>query len=626
MATTGSTPPTSDGPSRSIHKPKNPLKAGIEGGHNEPHSFEEPERPGKRPRLNPPQMTAAAAHAEAQRSKQSPPSTQTSPNPASRALHNLMSASQNEISKIDTTTSTTPANPATTVSAPMAVVAQNLQPAPMDELAESGVTVANSHAQTSPVSISSIGTLESLAGPSGITTTVGSPLPIEETARQASGTAEATSTSPEDGNKPFSFAGSGALAPPQFNEARRGMSLPQSASRQGTRSPSSKKHRCPYCATEFTRHHNLKSHLLTHSQEKPYVCSTCQSRFRRLHDLKRHTKLHTGERPHICPKCGRKFARGDALARHNKGPGGCAGRRASMGSFGGDDDFDGDDSMEGVMYNEPESLDDEEGNDRRPGIRRQAPSGDDSMDEPDHSSRIPSTYPPIQGRPPGGIASGNFPPRGFGQSGSGASPSTTSQAPSLPFPHPSGSSSSSRHPVVGSVYAQNPVTESPKPLSPGQTHRSSTAAEGSLNRNRSPSMTHFQTPQPSSYSRSTGGSGSSLGLSGSGAQLPPPPGLNPPDPRFTLPSQGPTHPPTGPTGPPTHMGSGPLSSHSNSLSSGHGASGHGSGETTSPMFAKDERIWAYVKNLEQRINSMQDEISNLKSQLTTATQGQQGRM
>ncbi|CAI4216436.1 unnamed protein product [Parascedosporium putredinis] len=99
----------------------------------------------------------------------------------------------------------------------------------------------------------------------------------------------------------------------------------------------SKRHKCPFCDTVFTRHHNLKSHLLTHSQEKPYECDKCKMRFRRLHDLKRHSKLHTGEKPHICPKCDRKFARGDALARHSKGAGGCAGRRSSMGSFAEDD-------------------------------------------------------------------------------------------------------------------------------------------------------------------------------------------------------------------------------------------------------------------------------------------------
>ncbi|RKF76176.1 zinc finger protein [Golovinomyces cichoracearum] len=125
---------------------------------------------------------------------------------------------------------------------------------------------------------------------------------------------------------------------------------------------SQKKHKCPYCDTEFTRHHNLKSHLLTHSQEKPFTCQTCAMRFRRLHDLKRHMKLHTGERPHICPKCDRKFARGDALARHTKGQGGCAGRRSSFSSVGADDDFDGSNvvdsneiTMDGVKYDDSTS-------------------------------------------------------------------------------------------------------------------------------------------------------------------------------------------------------------------------------------------------------------------------------
>lgn len=93
-----------------------------------------------------------------------------------------------------------------------------------------------------------------------------------------------------------------------------------------TASPASSnsKFECPYCSQTFTRHHNLKSHLLIHSEEKKFVCETCSSKFRRVHDLKRHLKLHTGERPYLCEKCGRRFARGDALIRHTKGSGTCS--------------------------------------------------------------------------------------------------------------------------------------------------------------------------------------------------------------------------------------------------------------------------------------------------------------
>lgn len=606
-------------------KSANPVQSPAKLNVGSVDDFTQSARPGKRPRLEAPQMTAAAAFAEEYQQTQArrtPPSTGTSPNAPQQILSALMGAEHNATSKAPQSSLESRPDITTAISDALAEVREDILQ-PSGSATEASGTGENHAALTSPTSLSSVGTVESLAAASGITTTTGSPLPIEETIRQVANAAEAGSTSPSEGSKAFSYPA--PLLQPQLNEgARRGMSLPGSGTRQGTRSPSSKKHRCPYCATEFTRHHNLKSHLLTHSQEKPYVCSTCQSRFRRLHDLKRHTKLHTGERPHICPKCGRKFARGDALARHNKGPGGCAGRRSSMGSFGGDDDAEGDESMDGIMYQEPDAMEDEEGNAKRPGIRRQAPSGDDAIEDVDNTSRFPSTYPPIQGRPPGGIASGIFPPRpGFNPTTPGPSNAAVPSSAPLPFPSMSGSPSVPRPSGPGgAVFGQNPMTESPKPLSPGQALRGPAAgpAESTLNRNRSPSMTHFQQP---SYSRTGGtGSGSSLGVHPGAPQLPPPNVLNPPDPRYTLPSQGgPAHPPTQPSGPPSHM-SGPLSSHSNSLSS-HGHSGHASGEASNPMFAKEDRIWAYVTTLEQRLNSMQEEINSLKHQLASATQALQ---
>ncbi len=576
------------------------------------------ERPNKRARLEaePVSLTASAAIMPPQpqtrpRSRNTPPTTATSPNPAMQVLGSLQGLS-NEMSKAPSSGEAPAAsNSSSVMPSPMQVITDNMQQ-PQNAGSES-------QTQTSPVSLSSLGTVgsvPSVAPASGMDRSmVNSPSPMDE--RQAGQAAD--STSPEGGRHvAFTYPGPPPGLPPHVsNEAKRGMSLPNSGQRQGTRSPSTKKHRCPYCATEFTRHHNLKSHLLTHSQEKPYVCSTCQSRFRRLHDLKRHTKLHTGERPHICPKCGRKFARGDALARHNKGPGGCAGRRASMGGFNSDEEFEGDDSMEGMVYGEPEDMEDQEGNERRPGIRRHdAPEG--SSGPADDYSRQPSTYPPIQGRPPGGIASGSFPPRAF--------PGPTSSgpiAPGLPPAHAHSSSTSSLYPPGQShaVFGQNPVTESPKPLSPGSAHQRQLSQPGpAINRDRSPSMQSRYTQ--SQFSKSSGGRtppAGSLSLPPAGPQLPPPHGLQPPEARYTLPSQGgPTHPPTQPSGPPTDMrGSRPLSSQSNSLSS-HGQSNKGSGETAG--FHKDERIWSYVQSLEARMNNMQKEIESLKGQLAAATQ------
>lgn len=537
--------------------------------------LEESGRPGKRPRLlSPPRMTAAAALSESRQQQQASSPAQsslTSPNPQAEALGLLMGINHNPTSPA---LQHAQANPATTMSKPLSIVAENLQSS-NDE----GPVVTDAASQISPVT--SIGTVGSMMNPSGQGTAVASPQPLDGSAKSP-----ASSVSPQDksGTYPAPFL------TPQMDAARRGMSLPGSG-RQSTRSPSNKKHKCPYCSTEFTRHHNLKSHLLTHSQEKPYVCSTCNNRFRRLHDLKRHTKLHTGERPHVCPKCNRKFARGDALARHNKGPGGCAGRRASMGSFGGDDDMEGDETMDGVVYGEPENMDDEDAVRGTPQIRRHPPSGDDSMDN-SGNYRLPSTYPPIQGRPPG-----SFPPPGY-----------PSNAPPTNNQHFQGSSSSSKPRAPGQVFNQNPMTESPQPILAPQ--RQNTGTIDTIGRNRSPSNPQYSYSQP-------GVSGAnSLTVPPHGPQLPPPHGLNPPDPRYTLPSQaGPTHPPTQPSGPPTHMsGSGPLSSHSNSSS--HGFSGPGSGEGRRGGFpTNEERLWAVVKSLEQQMATMRETIEGLRAEV-----------
>lgn len=69
--------------------------------------------------------------------------------------------------------------------------------------------------------------------------------------------------------------------------------------------------------TRFGRKENIKSHVQTHLDDRPYKCDVCDKPFVRGHDLKRHLKTHTGKKPFAC-RCGASFARQDALTRHRQ--------------------------------------------------------------------------------------------------------------------------------------------------------------------------------------------------------------------------------------------------------------------------------------------------------------------
>lgn len=458
------------------------------------------------------------------------------------------------------------------------------------------------------------------------TSTVASPGPIEDSASQDGDRLRPRDDGdmpPEPDNKAFSYP----MPTASLSETRRGLSLPDSGfHRSGQRSPSSKKHRCPYCATEFTRHHNLKSHLLTHSQEKPYVCQTCQSRFRRLHDLKRHTKLHTGERPHICPKCGRRFARGDALARHNKGQGGCAGRRASMGSYAAEDEYgDGappggaEDTMEGLVYAEPERMDEED--ERRlnmPSIKKHdAPSGSASRSNTfSFQSRQPSTYPPAAaGKPSGGLLP---PPTSHGGSSTSASP--ISQTGNMTFP-PAG------HPSGASVLQSS--NGSPKPLSPNDlsSQHLGNGSENIAQLHRSHSPGPPQPLQQQSLGRGpaagqppvTNHAASGLGLpppQPGAPQLPPPPGMNSSDPRFGLNNQGSVQLP------PSAAAHGHSNSHGAPLPSKAGVeASHCFPTLHDPNQVdqnREDKLWAYIRSVHEELAVLRTEVTALRAQLASS--------
>ena len=562
------------------------------------------------PRATPLPLTGAAAMAEMKRRKQADGSRQTSPNPQVAAMQSLLGTGG--------------------MSRPSDAPAPDKMSSPLRKVAEK-INIPNSNAQAeqeqdvSPVSLGSFGsTIEGTNSSAAMTATandqpnsnfVAEPAELNDGAGYASHNGNLAVQDHNDKALSLSYPG-----PPQQNGQDGGPSRSMTLPGMGQNSPkspaSNKRHKCPYCATDFTRHHNLKSHLLTHSQEKPYVCQTCQARFRRLHDLKRHTKLHTGERSHTCDKCGRKFARDDALAQHKKGPGGCAGRRSSFG--GEDDDGEGYEGMDGVEY-EGEGVD-EHGH-RKSSKRQQleTPQDADRSVYRQHSS----TYPPAPRQMQGSMG----PPQVV-HPGGATSPREMSGQPS-----PAGGQVNASYYGQGQVFGEpGLMTSSPKPLSPGQPHdqhRLSVGdSNGQLGRNRSTSLT-------TQFQQQHFGRGS-----GPGVRSPPQPNnqlapnANQVQPQHTiLPPLGSQTQMRGalpPAGPPNMMQPYPatgMASNPGSLSSHGRSSGSSMRDIANQgQNQNSDDIWTYVRTLESRlsrmgdeyelrISRMQEEIISLKQQL-----------
>ncbi|KAF1945510.1 hypothetical protein EJ02DRAFT_46256 [Clathrospora elynae] len=555
---------------------------------------------GLSPRLSPQPLTGAAALADERRFREQS-SRHTSPNPAVAALQSLNGISHSISHASDAPQRTAHiSSKSDKTTRPLVIPDHN------------GVTGENM--QTSPVSLSSFGdgdATTALSAPAAEgTANTGREgalqQPHHQQHQQHHHHHQLIAPNPGDspGNRAFTFPGPMPPEPDPRAPARQ-MSLP-GYGQNNPKSPSTKRHKCPYCSTDFTRHHNLKSHLLTHSHEKPYECPTCQARFRRLHDLKRHTKLHTGERPHTCYKCGRRFARGDALARHNKGQGGCAGRRSS---FGIDDDLGdgkGDDGMDGVIYTgEPdgEGDDDDDGNRRvsEPARKRQNTGNSTQSSYHQHSS----TYPPIAANR-SSSSQNNL--RAYYPESS-AQPTNIS-----PKAAPTGISSMHSANTQSNVFAQGGMTESPRPLSPGQQEQHRLGApESSLPGSRSPSLSHHIHQQNYARGRGTPPMGLAPPNANSGPHLPSLPGLSPMPPKQG--SQG------GKGNGPSMLQHQPMAapgvnSQPSSMSS-HG----GSGSSMREVMGSQVDVWQNVREIESRMARMEKEhnekISSLQNEITT---------
>ncbi|OQO07613.1 hypothetical protein B0A48_07310 [Cryoendolithus antarcticus] len=301
---------------------------------------------------------------------------------------------------------------------------------------------------------------------------------------------------------------------------------------------------------------------------------------------------------------------------------------------GGDDDFFGDeDGMDGVEYagDEDGDLDAQDRRGSEPSRKR---AHLETAQDPNRNvyRQHSSTYPPpaMQHTRPGDMA----PPQVVHP----GSPAVSSPAaPSFASNQTLGSS----YPPPGQMFQQQGImTESPKPLSPGQPpdqHRlsvSDPSLSSSLNRNRSPSLTtqfqqaHFgrnsstrTPPQPvSNFSHSQ---------NNNQPQLPPLPSLgNAAVSQARIGLQASSYP--GPSSLQHQVPSQHQSSQPGSLSSHGRSSGSSMRDVLSGNQPSDgtNELWTYVRNLEGRFDAMQREyelrIRSLQDEVFALKQNSQG--
>ena len=77
------------------------------------------------------------------------------------------------------------------------------------------------------------------------------------------------------------------------------------------------------CTKAYSRLENLKTHLRSHTGEKPYVCEypTCQKAFSNASDRAKHqNRTHSNEKPYACrvPGCSKKYTDPSSLRKHVK--------------------------------------------------------------------------------------------------------------------------------------------------------------------------------------------------------------------------------------------------------------------------------------------------------------------
>ncbi|XP_022211434.1 protein glass [Drosophila obscura] len=98
--------------------------------------------------------------------------------------------------------------------------------------------------------------------------------------------------------------------------------------------------RCPICDRRFSQSSSVTTHMRTHSGERPYRCSSCKKSFSDSSTLTKHLRIHSGEKPYQCKLCLLRFSQSGNLNRHmrvhgNNNNGSSSGSGSNGGSGGG---------------------------------------------------------------------------------------------------------------------------------------------------------------------------------------------------------------------------------------------------------------------------------------------------